>query len=295
MSGKRGLPPLLQSSQNAMKEGGIDVVNARSRKRVARMGADVEKSLVAGDIFLAPMFDGADYQGTIAFEVGRVLTSNHEGQHVLVEVHGGSCVELERLVDTHLSEDYGIIHLCSLSRCLVRAQEYEGESVNIHVAVVEVTTSEDVQLACREQFNGFSLDYWLERLKIDPPSTGVVSDELPLASSGAASSRSVDGAGTHQASSGEAVTHAKPSSLAAPQLIAPGKRLASAITAERAKRRSRGKDAGASLPDAKQRLPRGRLSVTAIVPLGPQSNVFQKICFPNANKLDKQIVSKLEG
>ena len=102
MSEKRGRPPPLQSSQNAGKKGGIDEGNARRRRRVASKGAKVETSLIVGDFFLAPVFDGSNYQGTVAFEVCRVLTSNHEGRHLVVEVRGGSSSKLEKLVDTYL-------------------------------------------------------------------------------------------------------------------------------------------------------------------------------------------------
>ena len=201
MSEKRGRSPPLQSSQNAGKKGGIEEGNARRRKRVASKGAKVETSLIVGDFFLAPVLDGSSYQGTVAFEVCRVLTSNHEGRHLVVEVRGGSSSKLVKLVDTHLSEDNGIIHVCSQSKCLFRAQENKDEVINIHVAVIEVTTAEDVQLACKEQFKGFCLGYWLEHSKFEAPSASVEVNELPHASYGSASSRSVDGAATRKASS----------------------------------------------------------------------------------------------
>ena len=219
MSGKRGLCSPLQPGQNAGKKGDLDEGNARRRKRAASKGVKVEKSLVVGDFFLAPVFDGANHQGTIAFEVCRVLTSNHEGHHLVVEVFGGSSLKLEKLVDTYLCEDNGIIHLCSQSKCLFRAQENKDEVINIHVAVIEFTTAKGVELACKAQFKGFSLNYWLGHSNFEPPSEGVESNELPRASSGAASSKSVDDAGTRKASSGKALSHERPSSLTAPQLV----------------------------------------------------------------------------
>ena len=81
---------------------GIEEGNAPRRKRVANKGARVEINLIVGDFFMAPIFDGQNYQGTVAFEVCRVLTTTHEGRHLVVEVRGGSSAKLVKRVDTLL-------------------------------------------------------------------------------------------------------------------------------------------------------------------------------------------------
>jgi hypothetical protein len=113
---------------------GIEEGNAPRRKRVANKGARVEINLIVGDFFMAPIFDGPNYQGTVAFEVCRVLTTDHEGRHLVVEVRGGSSAWLVKRVDFLLGEDNGIIHVCSQSECLFRAKENKDEVINIHVS-----------------------------------------------------------------------------------------------------------------------------------------------------------------
>jgi hypothetical protein len=233
MSEKHARSPPLQSRPNAGKKEGIEEGNAPRRKRVASKGARVEISLIVGDFFMAPVFDGPNYQGTVAFEVCRVLTTTHEGRHLVVEVRGGSSAKLVKRVDTLLGEDNGIIHVCSQSECLFRAQEHKDEVINIHVSVIEFTTAEGVELACKAQFAGFSFHYWLGHSDFEPPSEDVESNALPRASSGAASSRSVDATGTRQASSGASLSHESPSSL----------RLISAMAAKRKKDHSMGAQA----------------------------------------------------
>jgi hypothetical protein len=123
-----------------------------------------DTQLIDGDLFLAPIFSGADYLGTGAFEVQRVSKGNRNGYYLTAQTVGASTKQLMLNLDEVLAQDTGFIHYCAHSACPLKEKEKEER---VHVANLEISTEKDMRQVCGDNFRAFSKKCWRDNFGSD--------------------------------------------------------------------------------------------------------------------------------